>query len=257
MSPAIMEKRDPVRNLENRRHIMADHHGGQVKILLRAADQFVNRAGARRIETGGRLVEHENLRAPHQRSRERGPLLHPAAHLRWKLRFHALEPDCLERLVHALCNLVAGQPGLLDQREGDVVEYRHRVEQRARLKQHAEFLAHGVQAGSAEPRNLDLVDRYRARVWPQQQVKMLQQDGLARSARAHDGRYLARWKVEGDAVEHLLTAEAAAKIPHFDCVPCAGRVTNRRWITVAAVDLRFAHSWSKMGCYYKSIDVRK
>ena len=86
---------------------------------------------------------------------------------------------------------------------------------------------------------------------------MLQQDGLARSAGADDGRDLARWKIEGDAVEHLLMAEAAAKIPHFDCIPGAGRVAHRRWITVAAVDLRFAHSWSKMGCYYKSIDVRK
>ena len=61
---------------------------------------------------------------------------------------------------------------------------------------------------------------------------MLEQDGLAGAAGADDGRDLAGGEIEGDAVEHLLAAEAAAKIAHFDRVAGARRALRivRHWL---------------------------
>src|ERR1700726_2367058 len=102
-----MEKRDPIANLEDLGHVMTDHHDGQLKILLRAPDEFVNRPGPSGIETGGRLVEHQNFRAMDQRSRQGGALLHSSAQLRGELVFHALEPNRFQRFTDALSNLLA------------------------------------------------------------------------------------------------------------------------------------------------------
>ena len=46
-----------------------------------------------RVESGGRLVEHQDFRTAHERARERGTLLHAAAQLGGKLVLHPLEAD--------------------------------------------------------------------------------------------------------------------------------------------------------------------
>ena len=70
---------------------------------------------------------------------------------------------------------------------------------------------------------------------------MLEQNGLARSAGADDRRDLAGGKVERNAVEDLLAAEAAAKIAHFDCITGAWRVAEVLRMAAARVDFSFAH----------------
>src|SRR5208282_4945407 len=77
-----------------------------------------------------------------------------------------------------------------------------------------------------------------------QQIEMLEQNGLARSAGADDRRDLAGGKVQRNAVEDLLAAEAAAKIAHFDCITGARRVANALRIAVAMVDFSLTHGSS-------------
>src|ERR1700722_7087072 len=123
-SLAIMEKRDPVANLEDFGHVMTDHHNGQVKILLGTPDELVDSPGPGRIETGGRLIQHQNFRAVDQCPRERGALLHATAQLRGIFVIHALEPNRFQRFADALGYLLATEVGFLDQRERDVLENR-------------------------------------------------------------------------------------------------------------------------------------
>ena len=78
------------------------------------------------------------------------------------------------------------------------------------------------------PGNVDAVEDDGAGIGAQQQVEMLEQDGLAAAAGADDGGDFAGGKIEGDAVEHLLAAEAAVQIAHFDRVGGAGRVASLR-----------------------------
>src|SRR5438445_10571240 len=101
-----------------------------------------SRAG--RIKTGGRFVQHQDTWASDQGASKSGAHLHSAANLGWVLMFHALQTDLTQNFENPRCDLFTGETRLFDQRKRDVVEYRHRIEQRSGLEQHPEFLSYLV-----------------------------------------------------------------------------------------------------------------
>src|ERR1700683_888159 len=58
---SMMDKAHPVAYFEDCGHVMTDHYHGQAVFLLGLANQSMNRAGPGRIQTGGRLSEHQNV----------------------------------------------------------------------------------------------------------------------------------------------------------------------------------------------------
>jgi hypothetical protein len=99
---------------------------------------------------------------------------------------HVHEPDLEELLLHPLGDVAGGQVRLLAQGEGDVVEDRHRVEERPALEDDAVAPADRLEGGAAELGDVDAVHEHGARVRPQEPEQVLEQHRLAATAPADD-----------------------------------------------------------------------
>ena len=81
---AIPEHGDPITSGIKAVKIVGYHENGQAQSTLQRSHQFVEIAGADRVETGGRLIEEHEFRIERQRARERHPLDHAAGEFRRK-----------------------------------------------------------------------------------------------------------------------------------------------------------------------------
>src|SRR5262245_37342195 len=75
---AFVDHGDAVGNLAGRRHVVGDGDGGGTQALHAVNDEVVNDVGHDRVETGGRLVEEDNLGIGGDGARQANALLHAA-----------------------------------------------------------------------------------------------------------------------------------------------------------------------------------
>ncbi len=100
----------------------------------------------------------------------------------------AAQPDGMQLREHDGADQALGQPGVLAQRERDVLEHVEVGEQRPVLEQHAHAPAQGIDLLAVQLGHVEAVHEHLAAVGAHLPGDQLQQGGLARAARAHDGR---------------------------------------------------------------------
>ncbi len=138
-----------VGNRQDRGKLVRHHDECRAEILAQVEDQPIEAGGGDRVEPGRRLVEQQQRRIERHRPRDAGAPRHAAGDLRRHQRGGIAQADQAE--LHPRHRLAAfrRQVGEHLQRQHDVLEQRHRAEQRARLEHHADPALH---ARAAPPR---------------------------------------------------------------------------------------------------------
>src|SRR3984893_5510330 len=200
---AVVEHRDPVRDLEDLRDLVAHHDRGEPALAVQVHDQMVDRVDQDRIQAGGRLLAADDVRLGHQGARDGHPLAHAPRDLGRILRPHAAQPHLLELLLDAPADLGIGAPALLPEGEGDVLEDGHGVEEGPALEDHPVALPHPVECAAPQAGDIGAVHEHRARVGAKQPEQVLEQHRLAPAAAPDHDHDLAGGDVEIAAPEHL------------------------------------------------------
>ena len=113
----------------------------------------------------------------------------------------------IEALLHAGGDLLLGHVGMAAQREGDVLEHRHRIEQRPFLKGHAEAAAEPVEVDRPHAAEVLPLDVHVTAVRLHQSDDVLEGDALAGAGAADDDHRLAGLHVDGQVAQHRLAVE--------------------------------------------------
>ena len=122
------------------------------KVRCKVAIKRVEIARADRVETGGRLVEKDDLRIERERARQRHALGHAAGKFGRKFVADAgVQPDHFQLGDGQFVEQLLRQAQIFADRELQVLPHRQRRKQRALLEQHApaplDRLALGVRGG--------------------------------------------------------------------------------------------------------------
>ena len=148
---------------------------------------------------------------------ERDALFHPARKRGGKEPLHvAPEVHEPQHLAHAGRDLLLGPARVLAQREGDVLEDRHRVEERATLEEHADLLAHRHELLLGKPRDLHAVHPDLSRVGLLEAVHVPERDGLPGPGASQDHEDLSAPDGEVDLVEDAARAVRLENALEFD-----------------------------------------
>src|SRR5690242_1335537 len=212
----VDQHRDAVADREQAVEVVRHHEYGQAKAALQIADQFVEGAGGDRIETGGRLVEKNDLRIEGQRAGETGPLAHAAGQLGGIFLPRIIrQPDEADLdgrdFVHQAQWNVAM---VFFERHLDVLRHRQRAEQRAVLKQHAPAPFELPPLSIADPQDIASEDLDLALDRPIEPDDRAQQHRLARARASDDSQNFAAPHIEIDTVMHRLGAKSIDEAPH-------------------------------------------
>src|SRR6185369_13001449 len=117
---------------------------------------------------------------------ERHALHHAARELTRQKGIDVLEADGLDAGVHGVGDRACVEPGVLAEREGEVVEDRERVEQRALLEHHPELLPYPEELRFGEARDVLAVDADGSRLRPNEASDRAKEGALAGAAAAED-----------------------------------------------------------------------
>ena len=230
---ALVEHRDAVADAEGRRHVVGDHDRGHPEIVRGAPYHLVDVLGRDRIEARRRLVVEQDLRTVDQGARQADALALPARKLGRNLLFDPgdvgeVQPS--QQIAHPFHDLVAREPVALDQREGDVLDDVHRIEQRRVLEHHAELAAQLAHLCVGERHDVLAVDPDLAAVRPQQPHQVLHQHRLPLPRTADDDVRATALDVEVDAPQDVLGTEGLVQPAHPDLpalVPLSERIRAR------------------------------
>ncbi|GBH25808.1 hypothetical protein BvRS1_28570 [Burkholderia vietnamiensis] len=221
---AIGQHRDARRQRDHRVEVVRNHHDGQPERAVQRPDQLDEFVGGLRVEAGRRLVEEQQLGLERDRARDADALDHPARqrgrHLR---RMLARQPDHLELEHHDVMQQVGRHAAEPAQRLRDVVEHRHRREQRALLEQHPRARAHQPRARFVDRRRILAEHLDRARRRPLEAEDLPHQRRLARAGAADDRDDLAAPYVEVELLVDDVAPVALGEVTHLDHELAAGR----------------------------------
>src|SRR6266550_1112992 len=204
----LVQHRDAVGNPARADHVVSDRNRRRAELAHRADDQPVDDIGHDRVEAGGRLVEEHDLGLGGDRAGERDPLLHPARQLgRAQRRDFRAEADGGKFFERDLARCGAIHTAALDEAKGDVFPDAQRIEQRAALKQHAEFAHDLLAPAAAQPDGFRAIDSNRSGLGPHDPEDTLDQHRFSGARAADDDEALTGRDCEVDAVEHALPAK--------------------------------------------------
>ena len=196
---------------------MRHDDGRRREPLVQVDDEPVDRHRRHGIEARRRLVVEEDLGLERDGAGQGDALLHAARERGGKQALHvASEVDEPEHLRDAGRDLLLRPGRVLAQREGDVLEDRHRVEEGAALEEHADLLAHGDELLLGKLGDLHAVHPDLAVVGLLEAVHVPERDGLARAGSAEDHEHLAAHHLEVHVVEHALLAVGLGDVLELD-----------------------------------------
>jgi hypothetical protein len=113
---------------------VADDDRGEVEFPAKIGNHGEDAVLALRIQSGGGLVEEDELGLRNERAGQGHPLLHPPGHLVGVSVGHVAEVQLLEKLQNPLADEPRAGPGGLEEGERDVLHRRQGVEQRVALE---------------------------------------------------------------------------------------------------------------------------
>src|SRR6478735_88095 len=203
----VVEQADVVGHRPGRVDVVGDDEERRVDLRVEVDEELVDVARAHRVEARVRLVDEQDLGVEHEGPGEPGALAHAARDLTGELALGAGEADEVHLLGDDAPDLRLGLLRVLAQREGDVVVERHRAEEGTVLEEDAEELAHLVEVGLAQARQVTAVDDDRPGVGLEQPDERLEEDGLAGARGPEHDRHLPRGKREGHVPPDRLRTE--------------------------------------------------
>ncbi len=160
----------------------------------------------RRVEPREGLVAEDDLGIHDDRPGQGDAAEHPARELAGEQVVDALQSDGGESFLHGVADLVLSELRVLPERQGDVLEHRHGVEQGAFLEEHAETPAHPLDAAARQRCHVFSGDSDMARVRSLQAADHPQHGTLARAAAPHQDGDLRARETAGETFEdHPLT----------------------------------------------------
>jgi len=217
LAPCLGEDGDAVGNLPQQVKVVSDHDYGQAEQVAQLEHEFVDAAGAVRVEAGGRFVEKQQFRVECQRAGQRRPLHHAAAQfgriLCADLRLETGHGELPRRdfIDQRVC-----KTGVLAQRQADIIVYRKRAEQAAMLEHHPPALAQREGFFLSERLEVCAEHSNRAGVRALQQDHFAQQRRFARAAAANQREYLRAAHFEVEFGMHDTVAEARRHLADLD-----------------------------------------
>src|SRR2546426_6235264 len=240
---------DVLRELQRLLLVMGHQYGGELRLVVEAAQPGAQLDSDARVERPERFVQQQHAGPGRQGARERHALPLPAGELRRLPAPVIPQLNQLEQLVHALPDLARGQPSH-PQPEGDVLADAQVFEQRMTLEDESNpaFL-------DRHPCALVPVEEYAALVGDLQAGDEPQQRGLSGTRRAEQSRDRAGGRREGcvadcdgscellaqplDAHAHGRTSRARKARSFF-----AASVTSARSVSMEATANAPAKSYS-------------
>ena len=112
---------------EQARQLVADNDDRGAKTVTKIDDQVVEPARGDRVQSGGRLVEEQDVGIERQRARQARPLAHAAAEFGGQLLDRMLHADQAELEHHQAADCGVVEAGEHLHRQGDVHADRHRA----------------------------------------------------------------------------------------------------------------------------------
>src|SRR5438309_12086911 len=109
-----------------------------------------------------------------------------------------------ETLLDAVANLLLAHPRVAPQRKGDVLEDRHRIEQRAFLKGHAEAAPETIQIHRLHGVDLLTIDEHASSIRLEETDDVLERDALPGARSADDDDRLAPLDLDRHVAQYLL-----------------------------------------------------
>src|SRR5690606_3280556 len=193
-----------------------DQEHAQPEGVAQGENQLIEGGGTDRVEPCGGFVEEQDVGIQRQGAGQGGALDHAAGQLRGKLVAGTRRPPGQCQL-HAgqVLGIVPAEPCMLDQRQGDVLGYRQRGEQRPFLEQHAKPAFD--QGALLFIQLLEVFAKYlhTARVGPAQADNRAQQYRLAGTRAADHAENLAGMDIQVEIVMHGLGPEAIDQAAYF------------------------------------------
>src|SRR5690554_544308 len=134
----LRQYRHPVADSVQGIQVVSDQKYTQPEGVAQGENQLVEGGGADGVQAGGRFVKKQDVRVQGQCARQGCAFDHAAGQLGGKL-VAGTGRQTGQRQFHAgqMFSVVATEPGMFDQRQGDVFGHRQRGEQCAALKQYA------------------------------------------------------------------------------------------------------------------------
>src|SRR6266704_868817 len=196
-------------------HVVRHDEARHAQLLPRPHHQLVDHGRGDGVEPGGGLVVQDVARLQGDRAGDPHALAHPARQLRRKFLVRAGQVDERERFVDPVGDLVVRKVPSAES-QGDVVEHRHRVEQRRELKHEPDFATQRRQRRALEQRHRAVVNDHLAVIRLQQPDHVLQGNALARPRVADDHHGFAVPHVEREPGEHLFPVERLVQVVEPD-----------------------------------------
>ena len=203
-----VEQDDAVGGDEDAAEVVGDDHERDAEVVGEPADRRVERRRGDRVEAGRRLVHEQDRRVERHRARDAGALLHAAGELGRQVAGERFETDELELHPRDEVDRVVRQIGVLLERQPDVLEQRHRPEQRARLVHDAEAAQDRGAFRLVGRDDVVAVDVDVARDRLDESDHVLHDRGLAAPGAAEDAEHLAAADLEVDVLldRHVVVA---------------------------------------------------
>jgi hypothetical protein len=207
---ALVDDRDAVRHAKSEVPVVRDNQRGDPDSLLEAHNLLGNDHGGKRVQLAGRLIVENQLRLDDQRPGDGHALLHAAGKLAGHFILRAGQAHPRE-LFRGDAGDFPGRPQpVFGQVQADVLPDRQRIQQRAGLEDHRHAVTiHNPRRlqGLAFEEDFPGVRRF-------QPDQVLEQDGFAAAAGAHDDENLARRHLEIQAAQNFLAVERLAQPAH-------------------------------------------
>src|SRR6267154_2246189 len=134
----VIEKYGVVTDGEDARELVCDDHDGGAQAVAQIEDEIVEPPRADRVEARRRLVEEEDVRIERHRARQAGALPHASTDFRRRVVLEARETAQRELERGERGDFLPADVGVLLQRQGHVLQQRHRAPQRAALVEQSE-----------------------------------------------------------------------------------------------------------------------
>ena len=204
---SLVEHRHAIGDLERDLHVVRDRDGRRVQLRVHLENEIGDDVADHGIESGRGLVEQQDRRLQRDRARESDAAPHASRQLGWPFVIHAAEVDLVEAFLDAPANLFFRHLRVAAQGKGDVLENRHRVEQRTFLERHPETLSKAIEHDRLHAAEVLAVDKHVTCIGQQQADDVLQRHALAGSGTTDDDDGLALFDVDRQVAQHLLAAE--------------------------------------------------
>ena len=227
----FVDEEDALADAEHGVHVMGVDDGRHVIFRCDAVDEVVDDQRRLRVEAGVRLVAEKVLRVQGDGTRDGYTFLHAAADFAGIFLLRFLEVDAVQAelgTLHAVAIVVRGKHV---EREHDVLQHRHGVEEGRALENHAHLPPEGNAFLFRHGQEVASVVEHFSAVRGQQSDDTLHQHRLARAALSDDEVRFAVFKHRADVSQHRAPFKGfmdGFKFNHCDVRSKVGLKTSRR-----------------------------